>query len=242
MAGEWPWGYFAISKIFVVKHLVRGSLHGLLETIRYFSLIEVIVTRCACLVFTLILAAVPAMANIPSPELCVLDMPGTYAAVLFTLPNGSGNAFTDARLNGDTVDATLILTVVNNLGDPIENYPAEDIWLVTEGGFTSCDMANPDSNTNADGQTRWVEPLFGGGNSLGWGVQAVIAGDIVLVAAALQFVSADMNGDLEVNLSDISLISQGLAVNDINADLNADGIVNLSDIALMTEGIGQICP
>ena len=192
--------------------------------------------------FALALATAPAVANIPSPDLCVLEM-DPYWAVLFTLPNGGGNAFTDARGEGGAVDATLTLTVVNSLGDPIYNYPGEDIWLETPSvDFVTCGLANPDSNTDATGQTRWADPLFGGGNSLGSGVQAVIAGGIVPVAAALQFVSADMNGDLQVNLSDITTFTQALAVYDINADFNADGVVNLSDITLMTQGIGASCP
>jgi len=200
------------------------------------------VIRYTCLILALILAAVPAMANIPSPDLCMLQME-PYAAVLYILPSGAGSTFTDARLNGEVVDATLTLTVVNNLGDPIENYPAEDIWLQPGGdSFSSCGLVNPDSNTDANGQTQWVQPLLGGGNSLGWGVQAVIAGDQVLVAAALQFVSADMNGDLIVNLSDITVFTQGLAEYDMNADFNADGSVNLSDISLMTQAIGNACP
>ena len=44
--------------------------------------------RCACLVFVLALLAVPALANIPFPDLCVLNnAAGSDGAVVFTMPN-----------------------------------------------------------------------------------------------------------------------------------------------------------
>jgi len=201
-------------------------------------------TRCACLVFALVLAAIPALANIPYPDLCVLDnATGSDGAVVFTLPNGAGYAFTAARLGGTTVDATLTLTVVNNLGDPINGYPPEDMWLLTTGGgFVACDAANPDGPTNAAGETMWVQALFGGGNSRGEDAQAWIANDPVPATVPVLLLSADINGDLVVNLSDITVFTQAIQTYNADADFNDDGTINLSDITLMTQGIGQVCP
>lgn len=201
-------------------------------------------TRCACLVFALVLATVPALANIPYPDLCVLDnAAGSDGAVVYTLPDGSGSAFTAARLGGALVDATLTLTVVNNLGDPINNYPAADMWIVTTaGGLISCDLATPDGNTDPNGQTHWIQPLFGGGHSLGEGTQAIIAGDAVPGPVPVQYLSADMSGDLLVNLTDITTFTQALAVYNPDADFNDDGAVNLTEISMFTPGIGVVCP
>jgi hypothetical protein len=200
--------------------------------------------RCACLVFALVLAAVPALANIPAPDLCVLSNPaGTDGAIVFTVPDGSGAAFTEARLGGADVDATLTLTVVNSNGDPIEAYPAEDIWLATTaGGLVTCAEAHPMGPTDASGQTMWVDPIAGGGSSVGEQAQAIIAGDVVPTTADVVFVSADMNGSLTVDLSDIGTFTPLLSTADPTADFNADGIVNLSDISLMTQGVGTVCP
>jgi hypothetical protein len=200
--------------------------------------------RCACLVFALVLVTVPALANIPAPDLCVLaNAAGSDGAVAYVLPNGAGNALTNARLGGAVVDATLTLTVVNSLGDPIANYPAEDIWLVSaDGGLAVCDLAHPDGPTDANGQTSWVQSLFAGGNSRGEDAAAVIAGDVVPTTAPVYFVSADINGDLNVDLSDVVAFTQALGTYSANADFNDDGVVNLTDVTNMTQAIGSVCP
>jgi len=201
-------------------------------------------TRCACLVFALALVTVPALANIPAPDLCVLDnAAGSDGAVAYVLPDGSGNTLTNARLGGAVVDATLTLTVVNSLGDAIVGYPAEDIWLVSSGGgLVLCGLAHPDGPTDANGQTSWVQSLFAGGSSLGEDAAAVIAGDVVPTTAPVHFVSADINGDLNVDLSDIVVFTQALGAYNAVADFNADGVVNLTDVTNMTQALGATCP
>lgn len=201
-------------------------------------------TRCACLVFVLALVTVPALANIPNPDLCVLDnAAGSDGAVAYVLPNGAGNPMTAARLGGALVDATLTLTVVNSLGDPIANYPAEDIWLITSGGgLVTCGDANPDGPTDANGQTSWVQSPFAGGSSLGEDAVAVIAGDNVPTTAMVYFVSADINADLAVTLADVATFIQALGAYDAVADFNDDGLVNLGDVSVMIQGLGAVCP
>jgi hypothetical protein len=200
--------------------------------------------RCACLVFALALLAVPALANIPFPDLCTLDnAAGSDGAVVFTLPDGSGAAFTAAALGGVTVDATLTVTIVNSLGDPLADIPAEDMWLVSTGGsLVTCGMAYPDGATDGNGQAQWVQPLLGGGGSVGEDAQAFIAGDPIPDTANVAFVSADIDGSLGVDLTDIALFTQAIATYNANADFDNNGAVNLTDIALMTQGIGTSCP
>lgn len=201
-------------------------------------------TRCACLVFALVLVAGSALANIPFPELCVLEnAAGSDGAVVFVNPDGSGRTFDDARLAGNPVDATLTLTVVNNVGDPLANVAVEDMWIVsTGGGLVPCSMIYPDDVTDANGQASWVQSPNAGGNSIGEDAQAFIAGDPVPGPVAVQFVSSDINGDLQVNLSDIVAFTNALATYDAVADFNDDGTIDLSDISVMAPGIGTVCP
>jgi hypothetical protein len=201
--------------------------------------------RCASLVFVLALIAVTAVANIPDPNLCVLNnAAGSDGATVYLTPAGGGSPFTDARLAGGVaVDATLTLTVVNADGDPIPNYPASDIWLVTTAdGLATCGMAHPGAATDANGQTQWIDTIAGGGSSLGEDAQAIISDQPVIDTAAVQFVSSDLTGDLVVNLSDITLFTQAISTYNAVADFNNDQVVNLSDITLMAQAIGAVCP
>ena len=201
--------------------------------------------RCACLVLALALAAVPAFANIPDPAQCILDnAAGSDGATVYCSPNGSGEAFTNGYVTGGiAVNATLTLTVVNSEGNPINEYPAADIWLVsTGGGLVTCSNANPGGNTNTSGQTSWVLALLAGGNSLGEMSQAIIGGQPVPNTADVAYVSCDITGDLDVNLSDITLFTQALNSYNAEADFNNDQVVNLTDIAIMAQGIGAVCP
>ena len=201
--------------------------------------------RCACLVIAIALAAVPALANIPFPDLCVLDnAAGSDGATVYNVPNGSSAAFTEGRAaGGSIVDATLTLTVVNSEGNAIANYPAADIWLVSSGaGLVTCAMANPAAATDANGQTSWTAPLNAGGNSLGEQAQAIIAGDPVPDTANIAFVSADLGGDLLVNLSDITVFTQALDTYNAAADFTNDGLVNLTEITIFTQALGATCP
>jgi hypothetical protein len=202
--------------------------------------------RCVCLVFALALVAVPALANIPAPDLCVLSNPaGTDGAVVFSRPDGGGAAFNEARLGGVLVDATLTLTVVNSSGNPIAGYPAEDIYITSTNAGTAlvvCADLQPDGATDANGQTQWVNPVAAGGNTLGEELQAIIGADAVPTTAAVQIVSADITGDLQVNLSDVTIFAQGVSTYNPAADFNGDGNVNLTDVALIAQAVGAVCP
>jgi hypothetical protein len=63
----------------------------------------------------------------------------------------------------------------------------------------------------------------------------------------LQFNSPDINGSLDVNLSDVVAFTQLLGGNFADhplfaGDYNNDGTINLSDVVRFTGGIGSQCP
>jgi len=101
----------------------------------------------------------------------------------------------------------------------------------------------PDGNSDIDGYVRWTQTPRAGGFGTG-GVYVYANGMALLIPPLdLDFVSADFNGDGQVNLSD------GGEFTDIlygsyspRADFNNDGMVNLSDIAAMAAGLGANCP
>ncbi len=171
--------------------------------------------------------------------------PDAAGASIYVTPNAGGVPFTAAFASGGgTVDATITLTLVNAMGDPIQGYPYDDIWLeTTEEGLVSCTLGSaPEGSTDANGQTSWTLPLTAGGCSEGEGLLVYVAGAPLLMAPMdLTFNSADMNGDLEIDLTDISLFTQALAAGGYAGDFNFDGVINLSDIARFTDAIGGWC-
>ena len=55
--------------------------------------------------------------------------------------------------------------------------------------------------------------------------------------------SPDINGDLIVNLIDVSLFAQGYFSDySFRIDLRYDGVINLADLSLFAQGMGAACP
>jgi len=192
-----------------------------------------------------------AWAGVPDLNLSTATIPaGAAGASVFTLPNGGGVGFDAAFAAGAVVvDATITLTLIDTNGDPIFQYPFEDMWLETSAdGLTYCANGTAaDASTDINGITHWTNPVLGGGYSIGETVNVYIAGSPLAGGGLnLTFNSADINGDLSVNLSDIAAFTQVLGGNYVNnpkyaGDFNNDNVINLSDIVRMTAGIGTHC-
>lgn len=196
------------------------------------------------LVSAMVLAASVAVADIPDLILSTATiLPAAEGSVVYNRLNGAGYAFTEAHLaNGSVVNATITLTLVNSMGNPLPNHAAEDFWLETDGdslvfpaGGTIADAA-----TNAGGVTVWQQPLAAGGCTLGEGVVVLVEGQALNQdPIQLGFVSADNNGDLIVNLADLSTFASGYTgTYNGCADVFFDGVMNLSDISLFSQAYG----
>lgn len=192
-------------------------------------------------------AASFATAGVPDLDLTTASMAytGAESAVLLNIPNGGGSAFNAARIATGTVDATVTLTLLDGLGAPIANFPAEDMWLESnDGGMYMCTGGtSADFNTNASGVTQWVTPLLAGGSSEA-GASVMISGAALNSGTlALNFNSPDISGDGVVNLSDVPLFVGDLSATvGFRSDFFFDGAVNLSDVAFMVQGLGAVCP
>lgn len=200
----------------------------------------------AIALITLLLGVSLAAAEVLDPALCTVEIPaGAEGASVFVVPNGAGESFTNAFLpGGDSIDATVTVTLVTNFGNPVVAYPAEDLWIGTDAdGLVLCGGAGtPDGDTDVNGQTTWTASPAAGGSSAGESLIVYVAGVQLPTSVDLLFNSADLNGDLQVNLSDISVFTQALGVYDWAADFNNDGVVNLSDISRFVPALGAICP
>jgi hypothetical protein len=196
------------------------------------------------LVSAMALAASVAVAEIPDLDLSIAAInPAASGAVVYNRINGAGYAFTSAHLaNGAVVNGTITLTLVNYLGNPLANYPAADLWLDTSAGGINYPVGGTiaDAATSANGQTVWQQPLLAGGCTLSENVVVYVAGDALnQLGIHLHFVSGDINGDLAVNISDLSTFAAAYtgAYNGC-ADLFYDGAVNLSDLSLFAQAYG----
>lgn len=199
-----------------------------------------------------IAAATVAMAGVPDLQMSTAStfVGGGVNAVLYSLPNGLGNTFAQARAGGVAVDATITLTVRDGGGIPVANFSANDMWLtvtVGTGTFNACaGGTTADLNTNALGVTTWAAPLRAGGWS-NTSTNVVINGAALTSNAglALRHNSADINGSGSANLSDVPLFATDFANSGVYAfrsDLVFDGIVNLSDVPRLATGVGANCP
>lgn len=170
---------------------------------------------------------------------------GGTAAVMFNIPNGGGSAFTAARDLGGAVDATVTVTLIDGLGAPIANFPAEDVWLESvDGGLAFCTGGSTaDLNTDVAGQTQWVTPLAAGGQSQA--LTAVVISGAALTSGNLPINhnSADISGDGTVNLTDVPLfVGDFYGAYDFRSDFSFDGVINLSDVVKIGTAIGASCP
>ena len=201
---------------------------------------------------TLILgSATFAMAGVPDLQLSIATGPA-QACVLYNLPNGNGSSFDNAVavVGFATVDATINLTLNDGLGVPINQFPFEDMWIESsDGGLVACTGGTTaDQSTDAAGLTFWNAPLAAGG-------QTASTADLTIVminGAALTsngglpiaHNSADINGDGQVNLSDVQLFAADFydVVYNFKSDLAFDAAVNLSDIVPLAQAMGGTCP
>ena len=211
--------------------------------------------KLICLIMGLLMVGTTvALADlIPDYPECMAYMPnsGGVPLVLFSLPDGSGNPFTQAQVlnEGTVVDATIVLVLWDAFGVPIVGFPAEDMWLGSiNGGLISCTGGTmADGDTDEFGYTTWSNPLRAGGFGTS-GCEIYISGISAICDGLpfdLSFNSADINGDGVVNLADVGIFSDhfyGESSYDFSVDFFADGVLNLGDVGRMATGIGTTCP
>jgi hypothetical protein len=187
-----------------------------------------------------------ATAGVPDYDVSTATIdPNASGASMYNLPNGGGNSFTEARVQGvGQVDATISLTLYDTQGNLIFGYPFEDMWLETSGGgLAFCEGGTAaDASTDINGETQWQNPLNAGGSSGGETTWVMIAGQpLNNVNLNLTFNSPDISGDLQVNASDVAFFVPLIGGTDYRGDFNNDGNVNVSDIAFFVPGLGTSC-
>ncbi len=208
---------------------------------------------------TLLCPATSVFADQPYPFVQSISTPGlgNDTASIFILPDGSGPALTEARLLGQgiSVDATIVLILITVEGDPISNFPREDVWLDAqdEQQFFCPQGFCADNNSTVNGEMVFSTFLAGGGwhNAPTYvyvnGNPAYDPTDYPWYWAHppvnLHFNSADISGDGLVDLVDVGFFAENF-FNEYHyrSDLFCDGVLNLIDVGRLASGLGTNCP
>ena len=147
----------------------------------------------------------------------IVDFCNTTASsptgVLFACPQGDGTTLSAAGL-------TITVTVIDNVNQPVVGIPAEDIWLIgcndLLGLCEGADAISASGPTDANGQTTITAAFAAGGCDVG-GLRVVVQGIVVGAGACgqpclpIKVRSADITGDLHVDLIDLAQFSAGYA-------------------------------
>lgn len=168
---------------------------------------------------------------------------------MYNLPNGGGQAFTQARYwdgaVSQVVDATITLTLLDSSLNPIFLYPFEDMWLESrDGGMSLCPGGTvADQSTDVNGVTEWVVPLRAGGYSEDL-MQVIINGAPLTSSTGMSIKvnSADINGSGLVELTDVVTFSADLfGPYMYRSDFSYDIDINLLDVVKMSAAWGALC-
>ena len=193
-------------------------------------------------------AASLAMAGVPDVTQCSATRAytGPERTVLFNVPDGNGNAFTDAvKVGGGVEDATITVIVRDGAGVAIANFPFEDVWIESvDAGMVACTGgATADASTDVDGMTEFQNALQAGGASLA-DTQVLINGNAVPGTLPVSYNSSDIDGSGAVNLTDVQIFAGDFfdVSYQFRSDLFFDNVVNLSDLPLLAATIGAACP
>ena len=184
---------------------------------------------------------------------------GTPPLSMYVLPNGSGTQFSACYdATGTVVTASLVVTLRDAAGNPAINVPASSVRLEhlssplawCPGGFYPPPAHAPnmaDGPSNLAGQTTFTLAYHGGGWLFGsmqvWVLEVTGAWTPIPTPVSVSFNSADITGDLVVNLTDIGLFAADYyGTYNYRSDFNSDTFVNLKDVQIMAVAVGTTCP
>jgi hypothetical protein len=207
--------------------------------------------------------ASPSAAQSELPFVGSIEFGPGMGATIMMVPDGTGPPLTEARdADYNPVDATITIQIVDIAGNPIANFPREEIWLVfavnggTATGCLTVSGAPPggiflaDAHTDANGFTEFALPLYGGGWSDGPVWVYVIRAPAqhpegwIHPPLPLRVNSPDLTGDNCVNLIDVGEFSSDYFETEYSfrSDLDLDGALNLADVGALAQFYGVECP
>jgi len=200
------------------------------------------------LVTLILVLLVPAVVfgEVPDIDNCDIFTRATEDVSVMICPACDGYAFSAAQtFGGAPMDATIEVYIRNNAGVGLEGISASDIWLEETGiSFCSPDGNIADFNTIAGGYTEFALPACGGGCSENLTLGGYLAGTPFNQNPLpyIRFNSPDTNGDLVVDLIDLSAFAVAYFIPATYCfDYNWDGVMNLLDLAVFSQHYTHAC-
>lgn len=118
------------------------------------------------LVLFLLTAIITALADQPDLSYSFATTTATAPVSVYSLPGQGGDPLTGCYLyGGSRTDATITVTVLDIVGNPIAFHPAEDIWLEAWGTSLCPTGSIADHDTGPDGTTT-ITGLVGFGGAV----------------------------------------------------------------------------
>ncbi len=179
------------------------------------------------------------------PPSCIVTTRATEPVSLIMCPDADGTRLDRAQVfGGGTVDAMIVIQLLDEEGIATPYIPRLDLWLGGPG-LDLCDATNlPDYEPGVSGITAFYWPLRGGGCMPEPGLRVYYNGDPLGdgVVPHIRVNSPDMNADGIVNLADVWRFAAAFAGYDYAADFVWDGVLNLADVGEFAKHLGHSCP
>jgi len=171
------------------------------------------------------------------------------SASIWILPDGTGRGLDEAYAeDGQAVSAVITVQLIDTMGNPMTTIEPDEVWIqASPGSVAFCSGAwYPDAWDLANGLFYWTETPAGGGNRTQGDAQLEVrvCNEPLMPwsLTGLAINSPDINGDLQVDLSDIAAFVQDLGgPYHHRSDFVRDGVINLSDVTVMAAALGTSC-
>lgn len=168
-----------------------------------------------------------------------------YPLSLMMVPNGSGEPLDEATLpDGRKINGQIVVWLLDGVGRGRADMPPAEILLESPGSILAfCTDGNMAGQaTDSEGYTYFSAPLYGGGWSQNDLRVYVCNTPLSSAYLPLWINSPDIDGDLEVNLSDVQLFAEDFfGAYAYRSDLSYDGVINLSDLSRLAQHLEADC-
>jgi hypothetical protein len=173
---------------------------------------------------------------------CIPFEPGSATSEggqVLILPDGSGPSL-------ESSGATIFVQLWACPGEPVPavGVPAQDMWLeaIGPGALALCAPgALADGPTDENGVATFSQALAGGG----WTTDGVTVhyDNVVSPVPNVRIVSPDIDGNLEVDITDFSAFGRSFGRTDApHLDFVHDGVIDLADFSVFMQAYGTRCP